>query len=905
MSALRIFPLILLSGFLAGESRGAAAYEILHQFAVPGAQPMAGLVPAGNGELLGTTVGGGAFGKGTVYRFSPGGGGAVETLVSFSGTGGAARGAAPVAGLTAGAGGWLYGTASEGGAGGFGNVFRVSLTGGFEVLLDFTGTGGAARGSVPGALLGHADGNFYGVTQGGGTGGSGTVFKITPAGAHTVLADFTGSGGAVLGAGPRGGLVAQGNVLYGVTESGGAGGFGTLFKITTAGAWTLMADLTGVAGARPGAAPQGGLHLHTDGLLYGATASGGTSDQGTIFRLSTAAAPVFTVLRHAADATGSQPNGNLVRDAAGVLYGTTASGGSAGVGTVYKITTAGVFTLLASLDGVSAAGAAGGLAEGTDGNFYGVSEGGGRGNRGGIFRVTPAGGLSAAGDFGSGQGWFPSGAPVEDGAGGFYFPLASGGSQGGGVLAGISAADVIEPVAGFGGTMGEVPAGGLLKVGSDFYGLTARGGASSRGTAFRWSAGGGLVLLSGFTSTLGSLSEGGLIRGADGALYGVSREGGSSGRGTIFKLTLGGVRTRLISFTGTAGAAKGQSPRGPLAMGADGNFYGVAERGGAADAGVIFRLNPDGAYTILTQFTAAGPRWPLGGLTAGTDGKLYGTTSAGGAADAGTLIRLTPAGGAWAVVGEFTGTSGAAPGSRPLGTLTAGPAGAVTGLTAAGGAADRGVTFRYDAAGGLRPLVEFSGESGATPGGGVADLGGGYLIGGGVFENADGSLLGVTPSGGSGGGGVVFRLTPAAGATDFTAWRLEKLGNAAAPFLGDPDADGVPILLEYALGLDPMLPDAGGMPAATLHSYQTGDSRLRLMVHRDPGRPDVDLSVEAADAPAGPWTVVAQSLNGAPFSGAGYFDGETPGASPKTVEIRDIVPLTAAAHRFLRVKAGL
>ncbi len=157
----------------------------------------------------------------------------------------------------------------------------------------------------------------------------------------------------------------------------------------------------------------------------------------------------------------------------------------------------------------------------------------------------------------------------------------------------------------------------------------------------------GPVAASDFTSLSGSLSKGPFITGTDGALYGISREGGTSNRGTIYKLTTAGVRTRLVSFTGTRGAAKGQRPRGPLALGPDGNFYGVTERGGAADAGTLFRMKASGTLTVLAEFTAGGPRLPLGGLITGGDGKFYGTTSVGGVVAAGPnlLYGVAPAGG--------------------------------------------------------------------------------------------------------------------------------------------------------------------------------------------------------------------------------------------------------------------
>ncbi len=885
----------------------AATYEVLQEFRVPGAQPMSALVQAGDGDFYGTTVAGGASGRGTVFRLTAGGG--QIQLVSFAGNSGAFRGGAPVAGLTPGPDGALYGTTTEGGSSGFGTIFRIGSGGAFSTLVDFTGSSGLARGSVPSQLASHPDGNLYGTTQGGGTGGLGTVFRVTTAGGLTTLVDFTGTGGVAAGAAPRGPLAVQGSTLFGVSGSGGAGDFGTIFKITTSGAFTLMASFTGTAGTTQGAVPGGGLHLHSDGKLYGTTRSGGTSDQGTFFKITTAAAPVFTLLRSFADATGSLPGGTLARDGMGALYGTTSGGGVHGLGTCYKITSAGVHTVLGSFTGSSGTlpGAApeDGLVLGNDGLLYGTASAGGTGNRGAVFQLTTAGEFTALTDFGDASGWHPGGAPVADGSGGYLFPLVSGGSGGAGLLVSLATGGSISPAAVLGNAAGDNPVGSLLKVGSDFYGVTERGGASGRGAAFRYRPATGPVKVSDFTSLSGGLSEGPFIAGTDGALYGVSREGGTGNRGTIYKLTTAGVRTRLVSFTGTTGAAKGQRPRGPLALGPDGNFYGVTERGGTADAGTLFRMNASGTLTVLAEFAANGPRLPLGGLITGGDGKLYGTTSAGGSADAGTFFQINPGSGTWVSLAEFTGSSGPAAGSRPVGPLAGGEAGVFYGLTAAGGAANHGGCFRYDAAAGLQTLVEFTGSGGSAPGVGLADLGAGNFAVGGVVAAGPDLLYGVTPAGGAGGGGVAFRLTLGTPPSPFSQWRQTFAGDAAAPLLADPDADGLPLLMEYALGLLPTVNDTASMPAAALYSYASDDVRLRLILTRDPARSDVTLTVQAASYPEGPWEPLATSVMGAPFSGAGYVSGDAATPGLKTIEIRDTVTSANAPRRFLRVKATL
>ena len=333
-----------------------AALEVLASFQKPGTQATGRLLRLAGGESYGTASSGGANGFGSVFRVTASG--AVETVVSFTGNGGAVPGSGPAAGLVLGADGAFYGTTSAGGAGGFGTVFKVTAAGVFTRLVDFTGTAGTAKGSVPGPLVLHPDGSFYGTTAAGGTGvagnlaGFGTVFKMTAAGALTTLAEFTGTTGATKGSEPTGALAFSGNTLYGVTRTGGASNHGTIFRITTAGNFTSLHDFTGTNGSRPA----GGLFLHSNGLLYGTTEFGGTEGFGTAFSLSTAAVPVFTSIRSFADLVGSQPVGELVAADASTLLGTVAAGGTSGWGGIYTLTTGGAFTMLASLTLISRAG---------------------------------------------------------------------------------------------------------------------------------------------------------------------------------------------------------------------------------------------------------------------------------------------------------------------------------------------------------------------------------------------------------------------------------------------------------------------------------------------------------------------------------------------------------------------
>ena len=197
-------------------------------------------------------------------------------------------------------------------------------------------TGGNDGGHPAAALLQGSDGYFYG-TAGGGRSGAGTVFKISANRALTTLYSFTGGND---GARPEAGLV-QGTdgCLYGTTEYGGKrphqGGSGTVFKISTNGAFTILYSFTG---AKDGAFPNGVVQ-GSNGNFYGTTCHGGTDKSGTVFKMSTDG--VLTTLYSFTGGDGRFPRAGLVQGSDGNFYGATPAGGTADKGTVFEISTNG------------------------------------------------------------------------------------------------------------------------------------------------------------------------------------------------------------------------------------------------------------------------------------------------------------------------------------------------------------------------------------------------------------------------------------------------------------------------------------------------------------------------------------------------------------------------------------
>lgn len=241
----------------------AGVETVLHSFAggSDGSQPQAGLLQGSDGNFYGTTLYGGGNNAGTVFKLTSAG---VETVLYSFGGGG--DGSLPYGSLTQGSDGNLYGTTHSGGANGNGTVFKITLVGQETVLYSFANGG---DGSQPyGGLIQGIDGNFYGTTTAGGTNNIGTVFKITPLGVETVIYSFGGSGD---GDQPYAALLqaSDGN-FYGTTIAGGMDNLGTVFRITPTGAETVIHSFDGSDGSLPFAP----LIQGSDGRLYG-TASGG------------------------------------------------------------------------------------------------------------------------------------------------------------------------------------------------------------------------------------------------------------------------------------------------------------------------------------------------------------------------------------------------------------------------------------------------------------------------------------------------------------------------------------------------------------------------------------------------------------------------------------------------------
>ena len=357
-------------------------------------------------------------------------------IKSFNGT----NGAGSVGPLVQGLDGNLYGTSYGGGTNRHGTIYRISTGGTLKTLYTFCVQAGCPDGTNPdGGLVLGTDGSFYGTAHQGGV-GFGTVFKITSKGVFTLLYQFCSVSDCADGELPEGELV-QGldGRFYGTTEGGGADGNGSVFRITSTGGFTTTHSFCGFSGCGDGAFPYAGLALGNDGNFYATNHSSGTNDWGTFFQVTPGGTVTtlynFCVSTNCAD--GGYPGSGLVQGRDGNFYGTTAEGGIAfsqcanGCGTIFKVTPAGVLTTLHQFDVKDGYLTldTASLVQGTDGNFYGTTGNGGTFKKGSIYQITPNGTFTTLESLFSATGFDPAGGLMQATDGNFYGTTTGGGGH--------------------------------------------------------------------------------------------------------------------------------------------------------------------------------------------------------------------------------------------------------------------------------------------------------------------------------------------------------------------------------------------------------------------------------------------------------------------------------------------
>ncbi len=382
------------------------------------------------------------------------------------------------------------------------------------------------------------------------------------------------------------------------------------------------------------------------------------------------------------------------------------------------------FTTLHSFDGADGATPSfPSLTQGLGGSLYGTTTGGGTQGQGTIFDISPQGTFTTLYSFciltRCEDGKSPK-AGVILGTDGNYWGTTEFGGR---VVGGFGQGELFRMIPGetpesqyvFGSRVGDKPFSAPVQAGNgDFYVTTPVGGrpdtgslSSDTGAILRINGGGNMGSYD-FCSNKrcpdGRNPYGGLVQGTDGNLYGTTSRGGANNAGTVFRIpTKLKPFTRLHSFDTTDGAY----PYAALIQASDGNFYGTTKLGGANGAGTVFRITPAGTLTSLYSFCAQAGcidgKTPVAGLTQATDGNFYGTTELGGANGAGTIFQLT-SGGTLTTLYSFCAQPSCVDGGNPVSGLLQATDGNLYGAASVGGADNDGTIFSL--ATGLSPFVK-------------------------------------------------------------------------------------------------------------------------------------------------------------------------------------------------------
>jgi uncharacterized repeat protein (TIGR03803 family) len=337
-------------------------------------------------------------------------------------------GALPSSGVIRDGAGNLYGTTWFGGTDQWGTVFEVTSGAKETVLYNFTG-GKDGKYAYSG-LLRDSSGNLYGATLAGGTYQGGAVFKVDTMGKETVLYSFTGRSD---GASPWGLTRDSAGNLYGTTGAGGSAGNGVVYELNASGYQTVIYSF---GGGNDGATPNPGLVRDGAGNLYGTTSSGGVGNHGTVFKVSSTGKETL-LYTFTGGTDGGLPNGELLRDNSGDIYGTTQLGGAFGEGTVFKVDSNGNETVLYSFNTNNNDGRtpSGGVYRDSLGNLYGNTEWGGEYGWGTTYKIdTLANEMILYSFTGGTDGKYPIGSLTRDAAGNLYGTTQQGGASGNGVV---------------------------------------------------------------------------------------------------------------------------------------------------------------------------------------------------------------------------------------------------------------------------------------------------------------------------------------------------------------------------------------------------------------------------------------------------------------------------------------
>lgn len=667
---------------------------VVHDFfKVDGEFPLGKLVQLPNGLFYGMTGSGGINGDGSIFQYNP-----TQNTYTKVFDFGDTSGSTPQGSLILASDNKFYGMTSRGGLNDDGIIFQFNpATKIFTKKFDFNQKDSSTGARPNGSLLQGQDGKFYGMTEFGGNKNKGVLFQYNMStNTFTKKIDFdsTNSGSA-----PLGSLIqlADGR-MYGLSSKGGSNNLGVIFLYNpTTNAISRRASFNGTA---LGTSPHGDLLLANDGLLYGLCTGGGTNNAGVLFSFNPSNDKLIKEISFNSSTTGEFPEGSLIQDSDGKIYGFTNSGGNNGDGTLFQyiISTGSLTTNIHFSTDTTGSSPVHSLTKGLDGKFYGMTQSGGSLSSGVIFQYIPtSNSINVKINFQEGI-------------------------------------DGVNPV-------------GAMVMANDrkFYGSTREGGLNNTGVIFQYDP-----KNDSFTKKI-DIDKSNILKpassfclGNDGKLYANSRSGGIHGDGCIFQYDPINNTTNIVfSFLDTLGA----QPTGSLLLAKDGNFYGLTSFGGNLNKGVLFQFNPiTNVYAKKINFDNSNPNigsGAVGKLVQIANGKIYGIANAGGSNGKGLIFEFDPSNNQFTKKIDFIDSTGIQGES-----LSLGKDGKLYGLTKNGGKNFAGVLFQYDPNSNVySKLFDFN----FTTNGKNPDAA--------LFQSSNGKLVG-TALGGVGGEGIIFDFDP-------------------------------------------------------------------------------------------------------------------------------------------------
>jgi uncharacterized repeat protein (TIGR03803 family) len=719
--------------------------------------------------LFGTTSNGGDYSIGTLFK-TDGNANNLQSVQSLR----SISGSYPNGSLLEAPNGKFYGMTKDGGTANKGELFEYDkVTNTYTSKHSFQGIDGS---SPNGSLIAAANGKFYGMTPLGGANGTGVLFEYDYlSNTYVKKFDFDGS----TGGNPLASLKeAVNGLLYGMTSSGGTSNVGTLFEYNiSAGTCTKKVDFNGTNGS----SPNGSLMEGGNGRLYGMTTYGGVNNQGVLFEYNDTL-NVYTKKYDFGGVNGANPYGTPI-EANGKIYGMTTFGGSSNKGIIWAYNLLdSTYAVKQNFTGTNGRFPYGDLFQAFNGKLYGMTSDGGLYGGGTLFEYNTVGNtLNSNFSFDLPLGGYPKGNLIQASNGRLYAMTSNGGAYNAGVVFEYDyALNSYMRKFSLGGTNGANPNGSLTYTSNGkFYGMAYNGGVYNYGVIFEYNYYTLTYTIKySFNGTDGSYPVGNLFIAANGKFYGMTTDGGDNNKGVLFEYDyVNNIYTKKYDFDGTNGG----EPTGTMMEASNGKIYGMTTYGGTSNTGALFEYDyVNNVYTKKKNFITVIGKYPKGALIEAPNGKLYGMSSYGGTNNLGLIFEYTISSNTLTPKYSFNSTGG----NIPYGSLKLATNGYMYGMTTYGGTNGGGTIFRYDyTSNTLTSLFDFLSASGIYP----------Y---GSLMQALNGNLYGTTAYGGFNSVGTVFEY-------DITnniysdKYHFEG-GRGANPFGDLVEVDGPPVITQQA-----------------------------------------------------------------------------------------------------------